>query len=121
MLQLLEGIPAGTGASSSSERLAEVAQRSANERARLTEEIAQLKQQLADSRTNTGGASMNGELNEDTSTLKFENASVSCLLPVRVRLCLRAWATSAAATLRGTGSPTRERTQGDRGPAQPCR
>ncbi|KAI0958692.1 hypothetical protein AcV7_004436 [Taiwanofungus camphoratus] len=80
---LLEGIPAGTGASSSSERLAEVAQRSANERARLTEEIAQLKQQLADSRTNTGGASMNGELNEDTSTLKFENASLQQLCEER--------------------------------------
>ena len=60
----------GLTASSSSEKVAELAQRSSQERARLTEEIASLRQQLADVQKQTHPDGDAGELQEQSRALR---------------------------------------------------
>ena len=50
--------------------MAELAQRSSQERARLTEEITSLRQQLADLRTQTQSDGDAGELHEQNRALR---------------------------------------------------
>ena len=72
----LEGLAAT--ASNSAEKLAELAPRASSERAKFQEEIAELKQQLAQTKVESSGDSSLRALQDEIHQLEEDRETVSC-------------------------------------------